>query len=328
MVDLRWAPPSCGRRSGLGGAARGDRGRRRAGRDLRGRGPRATSGTPCGRIRRPTRPSCGTGASSSPSPGSRPCPASGRRHRVGCWGGVRPCHRRRGIGTQVFDWSLRAASEMASEVRPGAAHPVETDAARAASRPRRPWPRSGASMPVRRFLELARPTDEPVPAVPAADWPRAGAMERRPGRGSAPGPHRGLRRPLGKRTPHRGGVGAVVHGPPQLPARPLGACRRPCQRPGGVPGAVVGLPPGLGPRPGGGVDQHRGHPSARGGAGAWPAGSWPTCSAHRRGRHRLRAHHPRRRLREPHRCARACTAISVRRGRPRSVTTLSRPPLH
>ena len=44
----------------------------------------------------------------------------------------------------------------------------------------------------------------------------------------------------------RRGVGAVVHGPPRLPARPLGARRRPGQRPGRVARALRRLPAGLG----------------------------------------------------------------------------------
>src|SRR5687768_2096688 len=35
-------------------------------------------------------------------------------HRVGCWGGVRPSHRRRGIGTELFAWALRRATEIAA----------------------------------------------------------------------------------------------------------------------------------------------------------------------------------------------------------------------
>ena len=150
-------------------------------------------------------------------------------------------------------------------------------------------------------------------ARPGPGRSRARAVERRARRGGAPGPRRSLPGPLGQRAAQRRGVGAVVHGAPQLPARPLGARRRLRQRPGRRTGAHGRLPPGLGAPAARGVDQHGRHPAglARQGGGAVADERRPP--AHRRRRLRLRARHPRCRLREPHRAPSACTAASATR---------------
>lgn len=96
----------------------------------------------------------------------RTMPGQREAHRVWCWGGVRPSHRRRGIGTQLFDWMLRRASEAAAGLDPSLATNVQTDAAAHQTDLLAVATMAGFE-PVRRFLEVARHTSEPVPDVPA-----------------------------------------------------------------------------------------------------------------------------------------------------------------
>ncbi|MEO7572800.1 MAG: GNAT family N-acetyltransferase [Acidimicrobiales bacterium] len=87
-------------------------------------------------------------------------------HKVSCWGGVRPSHRRRGIGSQLFEWMVQRATEVAAGFAGDLPAKVETDAADhqvdVAALARR-----FDFEPVRRFLEVARPTADPVPERPA-----------------------------------------------------------------------------------------------------------------------------------------------------------------
>lgn len=85
---------------------------------------------------------------------------------VWCWGGVRPSHRRQGIGTQVFDWMLRRASEVAATFDRSLETRVQLDVA-AHQRDLATLAARAGFDPVRRFLEVARPAHEPVPDVPA-----------------------------------------------------------------------------------------------------------------------------------------------------------------
>ncbi|MDP1819685.1 MAG: GNAT family N-acetyltransferase [Acidimicrobiales bacterium] len=89
-------------------------------------------------------------------------------HRVECWGGVRPSHRRRGIGRDLLRRQVARAREIAVRI-PGdlpvriglEAGDHQTDLLALATR-------AGFS-PERRFLEIARPVSEPVapPTAPA-----------------------------------------------------------------------------------------------------------------------------------------------------------------
>ncbi|MEQ1787802.1 MAG: GNAT family N-acetyltransferase [Acidimicrobiales bacterium] len=87
-------------------------------------------------------------------------------HRVAFWGGVRPSHRRRGIGTALFEWSLARAAVIASALDPALPTKVDLDAADRQHDLRAVAAEAGFEA-VRRFLELARPTSEPVPSAPA-----------------------------------------------------------------------------------------------------------------------------------------------------------------
>jgi ribosomal protein S18 acetylase RimI-like enzyme len=93
-------------------------------------------------------------------------PGKREHHRVGFWGGVRPSHRRRGIGTALFDWSLRRSTEIAAGFDPGLATKLDIDAADHQRDLLAVAARAGYE-PVRTFLEVARPTSEPVTAVAA-----------------------------------------------------------------------------------------------------------------------------------------------------------------
>jgi ribosomal protein S18 acetylase RimI-like enzyme len=93
-------------------------------------------------------------------------PGQNKAHRVACWGGVHPEHRRRGIGTQVLAWQVSRASAMASEFDPALPTRLETDAADHQHDVVTIAARAGFE-PIRRFLEVARPTALPVPEVTA-----------------------------------------------------------------------------------------------------------------------------------------------------------------
>ena len=93
-------------------------------------------------------------------------PGQRKHHRVGFWGGVRPSHRRRGIGSALFDWSLQRGAEIAEQF--DASLPVEMDID-ADDRQRdlvAVSTKAGFAV-VRTFLELARPVTVPVLPVPA-----------------------------------------------------------------------------------------------------------------------------------------------------------------
>jgi mycothiol synthase len=85
-------------------------------------------------------------------------------HRIGCWGGVRPSHRRRGIGTALLDWALRRATGIAGTLDPSLPTTVLIDAADHERDLLAVAARAGFE-PVRRFLEVARPLSVPPPDV-------------------------------------------------------------------------------------------------------------------------------------------------------------------
>ena len=82
------------------------------------------------------------------------------------WGGVRPSHRRRGIGTQLFEWAIARAKDIAPVARRRLPAKLETDAAGHQTELRALAERMGFE-PVRHFLEIARPTREPLADVAA-----------------------------------------------------------------------------------------------------------------------------------------------------------------
>src|SRR5688572_13994279 len=55
-------------------------------------------------------------------------PGVREKHQVTMWGGVRPSHRRRGIGTQLVGWSLARAKEIAPTFEGDLPVVVQTDA--------------------------------------------------------------------------------------------------------------------------------------------------------------------------------------------------------
>ena len=95
-------------------------------------------------------------------------PGEREAHRVICWGGVRPSHRRRGIGTSVFEWSMRQATEIARGFDGSLPVSVQVDATE-----RQPDVVAVASAhgfePVRHFVEIARAVADEVPELPAPD---------------------------------------------------------------------------------------------------------------------------------------------------------------
>jgi ribosomal protein S18 acetylase RimI-like enzyme len=93
-------------------------------------------------------------------------PGEREHHRVACWGGVRPSHRRQGLGSALFEWSLRRGTDIATGFDASLPTRIETDAADHQHDLRAVAARAGFE-PVRTFLEVARPTNEPVPDVPA-----------------------------------------------------------------------------------------------------------------------------------------------------------------
>jgi ribosomal protein S18 acetylase RimI-like enzyme len=85
-------------------------------------------------------------------------------HRIGCWGGVRPSHRRQGIGTEVFAWTLRRATEMAGALDGALPTTLNIDAADHQVDLLAVATAAGFE-PVRRFLEVARPVGLPIATV-------------------------------------------------------------------------------------------------------------------------------------------------------------------
>ena len=91
-------------------------------------------------------------------------PGSREAHKVGMWAGVRPSHRRQGIGTQLFEWAIARGGEIAPTLDPDFPVKLETDAASHQDVLRALAERMGFKA-VRHFLEIARPTAEPLEAV-------------------------------------------------------------------------------------------------------------------------------------------------------------------
>ena len=93
-------------------------------------------------------------------------PGSREAHKVGMWAGVHPSHRRRGIGTQLFEWAIARAKDIVPSLDAGLPTKLETDAASHQTVLRALAERMGLD-PVRTFLEIARPVFEPLTDVPA-----------------------------------------------------------------------------------------------------------------------------------------------------------------
>ncbi|MGQ0434394.1 MAG: GNAT family N-acetyltransferase [Microthrixaceae bacterium] len=93
-------------------------------------------------------------------------PGEREAHRVSCWGGVRPSHRRCGIGSELFTWMLRQATEVGSRFDGSLPVSVHVDATEAQSDLVLVAQRAGFE-PVRHFVEVARSVQEPIPEVPA-----------------------------------------------------------------------------------------------------------------------------------------------------------------
>jgi mycothiol synthase len=93
-------------------------------------------------------------------------PGQRQHHRVGFWGGVRPSHRRRGIGTAMFEWAWARGTEIAQQL--DASLPVEMDIdADDRQRDLVAVSTKAGYAAVRTFLELARPVTVPLSPVPA-----------------------------------------------------------------------------------------------------------------------------------------------------------------
>jgi ribosomal protein S18 acetylase RimI-like enzyme len=89
-------------------------------------------------------------------------------HRIECWGGVHPGRRGEGIGRQVLAWQLARAQEVAAALDPG----VETSIRLTAMDHQADLldlARRFGFAPVRRFLEMARPTERPLEPAPPVD---------------------------------------------------------------------------------------------------------------------------------------------------------------
>jgi len=93
-------------------------------------------------------------------------PGSREAHKIGMWAGVRPSHRRQGIGTQLFEWAIARAKDIVPSLDPRLHAKLETDAASHQTVLRALAERMGLA-PVRTFLEIARPVSEPLTDVPA-----------------------------------------------------------------------------------------------------------------------------------------------------------------
>ena len=98
-------------------------------------------------------------------------PGSREAHKVSMWAGVRPTHRRRGIGTQLFEWAIARAKDIAATMDGGLPTKLETDAASHQTSLLALAERMGL-VAVRRFYEIARPT-----ALPLADAPQPAGLD-------------------------------------------------------------------------------------------------------------------------------------------------------
>ena len=92
-------------------------------------------------------------------------PGEREAHKIGQWGGVRPDRRRQGIGTRLFEWAVQRADEIAPALDAALPTKLEMDAAERQVDLRALAARAGLE-PVRHFVEIARPTTEPVPELP------------------------------------------------------------------------------------------------------------------------------------------------------------------
>ncbi len=93
-------------------------------------------------------------------------PGQREAHRVACWGGVRPSHRRRGIGTELFDWMLDRTPDISGRFDPSLPVSVQVDATERQADVVAVARRAGFE-PTRHFLEVARPVARGVPELPA-----------------------------------------------------------------------------------------------------------------------------------------------------------------
>ena len=182
-----------------------------------------TSGSRCGRTRRPTPGSCGTAGAgrlrvAKVKPGERE--TTGSASGAGCG---------RPTGARASAPAVRLGGARATEIAAtlDAALPakLEIDAADHQSTCRR----ADAGYEPVRTLPGARPPDHASPSPRSARRPRAGAVERRARRGGAPRPRGGLRRPLGERAapPRSGRSGTRAT---ELPPGPVAARGRSRQR--------------------------------------------------------------------------------------------------
>ena len=200
-----------------------------------------TSGSRCGHTRRRTRPFVWDGRELVAFAWLKAMPGEREAHRVGCWGGVRPSHRRQGIGTQLFDWMLhrgRRDGGRASTRR--CRRKLQTRCRRPPARPRQPLAARAGFEPVRRFLEVARPAREPVPdrarRRPASSWCRGApsstrrrAWPRRRPSSTTGGASRAPRR--SGRSGTRATAASVPTSRCSPSTRPAARSRRSCSRP-------------------------------------------------------------------------------------------------
>jgi ribosomal protein S18 acetylase RimI-like enzyme len=95
-------------------------------------------------------------------------PGIREHHKVDLWGGVRPSHRRRGIGTELLRRQLARAGEVAAALDRALLADARLEAASGQRDAQRLAERAGFTV-ARTFLELARPLSTPLPGgeVPA-----------------------------------------------------------------------------------------------------------------------------------------------------------------
>ena len=243
--------------------------------------------------------------------------ARGRRTRSSMWGGVRPSHRRRGIGTQLFEWAIAAGQRRSRPTLDGALPTkLETDAAEHQTEllraGRAHGPRAGAPLPRDRPADR-RAARRARPRPPASSWCRGARSSTRRARlahvesfedhwGSEP-------RTVEEWTQWYTGHRAFRPDLSVLAVEPAS-------------GEVVSLvlcaayPQDWVTVPGRGVDQHGRHPARVARQGRGVVAHDRVAPTHRGGRRRLRAGDPRRRRREPHRRAPRLPPARLRRGRP------------
>jgi ribosomal protein S18 acetylase RimI-like enzyme len=94
----------------------------------------------------------------------RSMPGEREHHRVWCWGGVHPARRGEGIGRRLLARQLEQATGVAARFDASLPTDVQVEAVDHMGDLTRLATRLGFE-PVRRFLEVARPTDAPVAVV-------------------------------------------------------------------------------------------------------------------------------------------------------------------